>query len=87
MKDLQLADLERDLKELIVKLTQILEEKTRNPDKIKPGTGDKPKPGAVDKLKTLGEKVKPGGVANEELMRRLDKLTVEIEELKRAIKK
>ena len=75
------------LKELITKLQRVLDEKTRGPDKAKPDTGDKPKPGATNKVKPAGGKVKPGAASQDEVLKRLDKLTAEVEDLKRAIKK
>jgi hypothetical protein len=66
------------LKDLIAKLQGLLEEKTRNPEKVKPGSTAKVKPG--------GEK-KPGAGSQDEIMKRLDQLSKEIEELRRAIKK
>ena len=67
-----------ELKQVIAKLQILLEEKTRNADKTK--TIEKVKPGST-------EKVKPGGVSNDEIMKRLDILTMQVEELRRAIKK
>ena len=61
-----------ELKQVIVKLQVLLEEKTRNADKTK--TIEKVKPGST-------EKVKPGGVSNDEIMKRLDVLTMQVEEL------
>jgi len=77
----------QELKQVITKLQILLDEKVRaaekenlGGEKIRPGTPDKAKPG-------LGEKVKPGAVSQDEILKRLDKLTQEVEELKRAIKK
>jgi hypothetical protein len=62
----------QQIKELIVKLQVLLEEKTRAAQKEKPGTGDKPKPGAG---------------SPDEILKRLDQLSKEIDELRRAIKR
>jgi hypothetical protein len=71
-----------ELKQLIAKLQILLEEKTRTGDK--PGTEKaKPYPGKPG----LGEEVKPGALPQDEIMKRLDKLSQELEELRRTIKK
>jgi hypothetical protein len=68
----------QELKQVITKLQILLEEKAR---------AEKGKPG-VEKVKpVLGEKVKPGAVSQEEILMRLDKLSREIEEIKRSIKR
>ena len=85
------------IKELIVQLQKALEEKTRGEKPGKPG-GEKPgvkpspeKPGTkpgekpVKPGKPGGEK--PGAVSQDEILKRLDRLTAEVEELKRALKK
>jgi hypothetical protein len=84
------------IKELIGQLQKVLEEKTRG-EKVgeKPGTkpgdkvGGKPaKPG--EKPGKPGVKPgaeKPGAASQDEILKRLDKLTAEVEELKRSIKK
>jgi hypothetical protein len=77
----------QELKEVIVKLQMLLDEKVRAADKEKLG-GEKIKPGAPDKPKPgSGERIKPGTVSQDEILKRLDKLTHEVEELKRAIRK
>ena len=71
-----------ELKQVITKLQILLEEKTRGKpgaEKIKPASGAKGKPG--------GEKVKPSAGSQDEILKRLDMLTKEVEELRRAIKK
>jgi hypothetical protein len=67
----------QELKQLIVKLQLMLDEKTRS-EKVKPG---------IEKVKPGIEKVKPGTVSQDEILKRLDKLSHEVEELKRSIKK
>jgi hypothetical protein len=74
----------QELKQLIVKLQLMLDEKTRS-EKVKPGI-EKVKPG-IEKVKPGIEKVKPGTVSQDEILKRLDKLSHEVEELKRSIKK
>jgi hypothetical protein len=77
----------QELKEVIVRLQMLLDEKVRAADKEKLG-GEKIKPGAPDKPKPgSGERIKPGMVSQDEILKRLDKLTHEVEELKRAIRK
>ena len=64
----------QELKQVIVKLQTLLDEKMRNAEKA---SGEK----------VSGEKVKPGAGSQDEILKRLDKLSYEVEELKRAIKK
>lgn len=80
----------QELKQVIVKLQVLLDEKMRNEkikalgEKVKPAYPSKP---GGEKVKPLGEKVKPGAVSQDEILKRLDKLSYEIEEIKRSIKK
>jgi hypothetical protein len=79
------------LKEVIAKLQKLLVEKLRNAEReavekvkpverVKPGSTDRPdRPDRFDR--------KPGAASQDEIMKRLDMLAKEIEELKRAIKK
>jgi hypothetical protein len=77
------------IKELIGQLQKALEEKTRG-DKVGEKAGTKPRGKPVEKPgvkpgKLAGEK--PGAVSQDEILKRLDRLTAEVEELKRALKK
>lgn len=66
-----------ELKQVIAKLQILLEEKSRTEKaRLK-----------VEKVKPSGEKVKPGSVSQDEVLKRLDILTKEVDELKRSIKK
>ena len=76
----------RELKELIGKLERILDEKMRNPDRERGREGDRGEKGRFDERRR-GEERKPGMVPQEEILRRLDQLSREVEELRRAIKK
>jgi hypothetical protein len=83
------------IKELIGQLQKVLEEKTRGEkgdkgDKVgeKPGTKPSEKPGVKPGEKFVkpgGEK--PGAVSNDEILKRLDKLAAEVEDIKRSLKK
>ena len=77
------------LKELITKLQRVLEDKVRNAEREKNVEKVKPveriKPGSPDRPERLERK--PGAASQDEIMKRLDMLQKEIEELKRAIKK
>jgi hypothetical protein len=79
----------QELKQVIVKLQTLLDEKMRNAEnpsgeKVKPAYPGKP---GGEKIKPGAEKVKPAASSQDEILKRLDKLSYEVEELKRAIKK
>jgi hypothetical protein len=68
------------IKELIGQLQKALEEKTRGAKGAEKSATKPEKPAKP-------AKEKPGAVSQDEILKRLDKLTAEVEELKRAIKK
>ncbi len=75
----------QELKDLINKLQNVLDDKTRGDKPTKP-TGDKPtKPTGDKTTKPTGDKTEASG--QDAILQRLDKLTREIDEIRKSIKK